>query len=430
MSGLIVSPRGSGVRIDPAEGLIFHHSYRAPTTSIDPQRYAIELRDKDFNLKARLESVADSVSWEWNRIGGCGRCTFRLPGDYDRVDVSADDDIRIWLPDAVTGATLWYRGYVESVTPSINAGNDGFIQVECSGYFGLLDRIVANDSGDPLVYLNTEISLIVQDLVDDFIVANSSITRGTIEASSFIPDAISFKSSVKEALRTCFDLLGTVEYGVNADLEFYWHNQTETLRHVFYLGDKIVKLQDRFDFKNIVNKIFFEGGESAGSAYVTTGQSQTSINRYGKHEEIISNGSIYTASVASQFITSTLRQRGSPLRQLSIGLKNTTKRFEATLPIGACSVIDPAKNQTGAIYGTVGAGGSGKIYGSILNGGSGQIYGGVAKHQVDRVQYSLSPQDGRVHAEVQFGSSISYSRSSATLKRIQQTQEALRQRTL
>ena len=429
MSARIVSP--SSVITDPEQGLTFYHSARPPVTAISPSRYAIEIRDKNFNLKKRIESQVTALSWEWNRIGGCGRCTVKVDGDYKSFQVNPDDDVRVYLPKAGSGALLWYRGYVESVSPSIQTGNSGSITIECTGYFGWLDRIIVHDQGASKVYTNQEVSAVVQDIVDNFIVGNAGITRGTIQGSTFSPDSISFKTTARDAIRTLFDLIGTVEYGIDENLKFFWYNQDPVLRDVFYLGDKVVKITDRVDFKNIVNKVYFEGGEaSPGVVFQTTGQSQSSINRYGKHEEIISNGSIYTINVASQFITSVLRQRSIPARQLAVGLKNIPKRLEATLPIGAFSVVDPDNNQTGAIYGTTAAGGSNKYYGSILSGGSGQLYGGVAKHQVDRVQYQMSPEDGRVHAEVQFGSSIGYSRASASLKKIELEQSALRLRSL
>lgn len=429
MSARIVSP--IGVQTSPDQGVISHYSSRAPIVTISPSRYAIEIRDKNFQLKKRIEAQVTMLSWEWNRIGGCGRATVKVDGDYKAFQVNPDDDVRVYLPKAGGGALLWYRGYVESVSPTIQSGNSGSITIECTGYFGWLDRIIVHNSGASKIYTNQEVSAIVQDIVDNFIVGNAGIARGTIQANNFSPDSISFKTTARDAIRTLFDLIGTVEYGIDENLNFFWYNQDPNLKDVFYLGDKVVKITDRVDFKNIVNKIYFEGGETElGAVFQTTGQSQSSINRYGKHEEIISNGSIYTINVASQFITSILRQRGIPARQLSISLKNIPKRLEAVLPIGAFSVVDPEVNQTGAVYGTTAAGGSNKLYGSILNGGSGQLYGGVAKHQVDRIQYQMSPEDGRVHAEVQFGTSASYSRASSALKRIELEQSALRLRSL
>lgn len=401
-------------------------------STVSPTRYAIEIRDKDYNLKDRLENAVTSLQWEWNRIGGCGRCSIVVEGNYLRLSVAADDDVRIYLTDASgTSATLWYRGYVEAVTPQLTAGNDGNIRIDCAGYFNWLDRIVVHDSGAVKTYTSQEISLIVQDLIDNFVVTNAPITRGTVDASTFVPDTLEFKVTVKEALRTLFDLLGAVEYGVDTSLQFYWRTQSETVAHKFYLGGNVVKLADRVDFKNIMNKIHFEGGDVSGTTFVPTpATAQDSIDRYGLHEEIISNGSIVTNSVANQFMSAVLLQRSKPSRQMSISLKNINRRFETTQPLGAIAVVDPDVAQSRYLWGTTANGGANRLWGLISNSGSGTIYGAVRKEQIDRIMYTMSPEDGRVDAEVQFGTSIGNSKASATIKRLEIVQSTLRQRSL
>lgn len=396
----------------------------------NPNKYAIELRDKDFILKQRLEPYATSVKWEWNRIGGCGRCTITVSGDYSRFKASSDDDIRIYLPDAGgLTATLWYRGYVESVTPSIS-GSQQSIQIECSGYFGWLNRVIVHDEGEELVYTNYEVTQIVSDIITSFIAPNSSITLGTIQASAFSADRLAFKSSAQDVITTLTDLVGTVECGVNENLEFFWYNQGTSITDRFLIGDKITKLQDRFDFKNIINKVYFEGGKDNDVVYKKTGQSVSSQNRYGLKEDIISNGSITTDATAQQYITGILRQKAKPKRQLSLSVMNLNRRIERNQPMGIIAFRDTGVSQAPAIYGTTANGGSNIIYGSKNNGGTGQLYGGVSKHQVDRVSYSFSPQDGRVHADIQFGDSLAFSRASATIKQIEENLNAVRQRSL
>lgn len=395
-----------------------------------PRKFAIELRDKDLNLKARLEPFVTAVQWEWNRIGGCGRATLKVDGDYLRFKIQADDDIRIYLPNEDgLSSTLWYRGYVQSASPELSGGGQ-YISIECSGYFDWLDRIIVHDSGDFLTYASTDIISIVRDIIDTYIVANSDIARGTVDGGSFAPDSIQFKDDAKTCLRTLFDLLGDIEYGVDAQLNFFWRNQDQDVQHKFWLGDKVVKLSDRIDFRNIINQIYFEGGKVGSVPFTTSGGSASSQNRYGKHEAIISNGSITTLSVASKYISGVLYQKGRPGRQLSVALKNITKRFEETIPMGAVSIIDTDATQIAAIYGTTANGGSNKVYGTLANGGSGQLYGGHRKEQIDRVQYSIEPGNGRISAQVQFGDSLAVSRASATLKKIELVQNALRQRSL
>ena len=393
-----------------------------------PSRFAIELRDKSFNLKGRLEAYVDTIQWEWNRIGGCGRCTMVVQGDYLRFSVAADDDVRVYLPNATTGATLWYRGYVTSTAPTLSTGDAGNIRIECTGYFGWLDRIVVHDDNDVKEYENQELSQTVSDIISDFVVPNSSITLGTINASDFSPDILSFKVTAKDAIGTCFDLISDVEYGVNAQLEFYWYNRISTVLTKFYLGGNVTKLSDLVDFRGMMNSIYFEGGDSSGSPFRASGGSSDSQTKFGLREALVSNGSITTNSVAQQYISSLLSQFNTPQRQMSVSLKNIATRFEASLPIGTVSIVDQDSAQSLNKWGKTASGGSNLIYGTAQNLGSGRLWGGVRKEQIDRIVYTLSPEDGRIHADVQFGSSVAFSRASATLKRIEQIQNTLQQR--
>lgn len=395
----------------------------------NPAQYAIELRDKSFNLKARLEPFVSNLNWEWNRIGGCGRCTFEIGGDYKRVLPRSDDDVRIYLPNATTGATLWYRGYVERITPILSASRES-IRVECQGYFGWMERLIVHDDGEPLVVEGAEVSQIVTDLINDFVVPSSDIALGTVQTSDYSPDILTFKGSVRQALETLFNLVVTVEYGVDENLNFFWYNQDDAVKRKFYIGDSVFSLNDKVTYEGIVNKIYFEGGRVDDVAFQVVGGSQMSQDRYGLHEEIISNGSITTLSVANQFISGILQQRGKPLYQRSFSLPNTTVRFEADKPMGAVSVVDMDVDQMGAFYGTTASGGSNKEYGEIIDGGSGQLYRGIRVEQIDRVRYSLSPENGKIDAEIQLGDSRAVSLASSELKRIQLSLDSVRQRSI
>lgn len=61
--------------------------------------YSIELRNKDGNLKQYLTPFVSNVSWEWNRIGGCGRCSITIHKPYRDIIFDARDDIQIRVPN-------------------------------------------------------------------------------------------------------------------------------------------------------------------------------------------------------------------------------------------------------------------------------------------------------------------------------------------
>jgi hypothetical protein len=397
-------------------------------TEITPKTFAVELRDKDGNLRNRLEHVVSEVQWTWLARGGYGRATIKVEGDYLRFQPNADDDVRVYVPDGNGSAFLAYRGIVEKADPSVSSGNKGNIKVECNGYFSLLNRAVIHDAGATKDFESVEVSEIVSGLIDDFIVPSFPIIKGAIDGSSYAPDLISFKTTVKSALETLFNLVGSVQYGVDENLNFYWRNINENLTRRFFIGDKVTALSNRIDLMNIVNRIYFEGGTVNDVLFTRTGSSESSIEKYGLHEALISNGSITTSSVASRYISNILRQKAAPVRQQSFSLRNTNVRLEASLPIGAVALVDPEVAQSGEIYGTFVNGGSNKIYGTLEGGGSGQVYGGVAKFQVERIDYSLSPDDGRLDADVVLGNALAISESSAAIKTIENELDAVSQR--
>lgn len=66
-------------------------------------KYNIELRNKSGKLRQYLTPYAPDVKWEWNRIGGCGRCSIKLKMPYRKIDFNAGDDIQIRMPTGGSG---------------------------------------------------------------------------------------------------------------------------------------------------------------------------------------------------------------------------------------------------------------------------------------------------------------------------------------
>lgn len=68
-------------------------------TAINASNYTVELRDKDGHLKNQLTPYISKINWEWNRIGGCGRCSITLNKAYRDLIFDARDDIQIRVPN-------------------------------------------------------------------------------------------------------------------------------------------------------------------------------------------------------------------------------------------------------------------------------------------------------------------------------------------
>jgi hypothetical protein len=411
-------------RIEANPAFNYFSGIRAP---VAPTGYAIELRDRFGELKARLETHVSSVSWDWRAIGGCGQARLRIIGDYLRYEIQADDDIRIYYP--INGTQeLMYRGYVETVKPRLSSTES--IDVSCMGYWGFLKRFIISDNGLEKEYLGNEITRTLRNILADFIFPKSPITLGTIDASVFSTDVLKFKGDVESAVMTLVDLVGTVECGVDENLQFYWHNQDFSIANRFYVGDHLTDFTDSIDYKGIVNKVYFEGGKVNGSAFQMVGESISSQKKFGVREDIISNGSITTTSVANTFMQGWFKKKNIPIRKASAKLVNINKRLENNKPFGGVAVVDKDSFQDRVYYGATVDGGSEVEYGKYRSGGDNKKYGTSSKYQIDHISYSVSEEDGKIDASIQFADHNLISESSAFLKRLELTSNANRQRSL
>lgn len=405
---------------------VFNYSMQG-RAAVSPTGYAIELRDRFGDLKGRLDSLVTSVSWDWRAIGGCGSARLTIKSGYLDFEILSDDDIRIYYP--INGEQeLMYRGYVETARPRLSSSEQ--IDISCMGYWGFLKRLIVHENGLEKVYNGNELTATLRTILNDFVFPKTGITLGTIESSKYSADLLSFKTDVEGAINTLIDLVGNVECGVDENLQFYWHNQNQKIAHRFYVGEHLTDFSDSVDFKNIVNKIYFEGGKVNGSAFQMVGESVSSQKKFGVREDILSNGSITTTSVANAYIQGWFRKRNIPLRKASARLANINKRLEKNRPFGAVAIIDKDSFQDRVYYGMIADGGSEILYGKTRRGGANKKYGTTIKYQIDHISYSVSPEDSRIHASIQFADHNLISETSAYLKRIENQINSNRQRDL
>jgi len=372
-------------------------------------KYNIELRDKNGGLKAYLTPFVSNVIWEWNRKGGCGACAITLKKGYRDIIFDARDDIQIRIKSGST-TKLFYRGFIANITPALKT--DQQISLQVRGYFDLLKKIIVQDTGDIKTYSSTEISLIVDDIIDNFVIGNTPITKGTIDVEGFVADELQFLNTVENALSTLADLSEGVEYGVDENLVFFWRNEDKTIKNKFFVGDNVEVLERTVKWDDLVNRVYLVGGTVGGSKYKRTGENTDSQALYYLAESIINNGSIITDTVADQYIGSKLRTNSSPIFKIRAKIKNTAKRIEDTVPIGLVSFYDAqydklsAGDLVGDIVGLAVDGGSDITIGLAVDGGDDKTIGGQYAAQASRISYELSNTPDRVNITVELGDTV------------------------
>jgi len=379
-------------------------------TAIVASDFNVEWRDKDNNLKGYLTPyLSKKPTWEWNRKGGCGACSITLAKGYRDLVFDARDDIQIRIKSGAT-SKLVYRGYIADVTPTLQ--KDQTVILKVRGYFDLFKKMIVHDDGDLKTYTSQEVSVIVDDILDTFVTLNSPITKGTIDSGTFTPDSIQFLTTVESALNTLADLTGDIEFGVGADLVFFWRTESTVIRHKFFAGVDIKVLERKVNYDSLINKVYLVGGEVAGVKFKRTAENTDSQSQYYLSEDIVNNGSIVSSTVADEYLGSILRQKSSPQLSIRAQIPNTAKRFEDTVPIGLITFYDVHYDKdlsgdiVGDVIGEAADGGSDIIVGLTADGGSDVFVGGQYSAQVDRISYELSNTPGRVNATIQFGETV------------------------
>lgn len=348
----------------------------------------LELRDKSFNLLEILDHEMMDLTWEFNRIGGCGSISFDLPRQYcnERM-ISGDFNLRLYVRNPTTASyDLWYQGIVEQKSPNVR-GSDETVSIQGHGYQAQLSRIQLR----ALTYSSQEASVIVKNLLDNYIVPNTDITYdlADLEATSFTFDTLELSTDAMSAIQTIADTVGGREWGVDKNRKFYFKARSSTVGLRFPLGSNVTSFSDDDSFKDIVNRVIVQGGDIAGVPYTpdpTTSPYNNAASqlKYGRRDTIYQNSSVVTATVAQQLATSILAEKSDVIRRARCELANYETQIEASIPLPLFNLV-----ARGTFYGE-------KLYGTFL-------YSGQINFQVNRVVYKLHSEDSSITTNLELG---------------------------
>lgn len=237
------------------------------TTPISSTNYNVELRDKDGNLKAYLTPFVSNVSWEWNRIGGCGSASLTLQKGYRDITFDARDDIQIRVKDLVNGGSkLVYRGYIANAVPTLQKNEQITIQVR--GYFDLFKKLIVHDTGDKKTYTTTEVSEIVDDIAKTFIspstpikinyLSNNGFELWTAGDSSAPDDWTLAGASAAVAKESTIKKLGSYSAKVTrAGTDCYLYQDIHAVKGISYWSGKTVTF-GCWVYATVANRAFLE----------------------------------------------------------------------------------------------------------------------------------------------------------------------------
>ncbi len=344
-----------------------------------PFRYRVELRDESFNILAMLENEAIGLRWDYNRIGGCGAFSFTLPRRFnDQGNLGGDFDVRIYKRTGSGTHALWFSGFIEDRSPLFSEPEN--ISISGYGYIAQLNRVIVDKT-----YTSNEISIIVKDILDTFVTPNTDITydAGDIVATSFTADSLVFKTTAMNAMKTLAELAGTREWGVGSDRKFFFKTRSTSVGFYKHRGKDVRQFSNIDSFRDIVNKLYIEGGDVAGTKFTRTVEDTSSQTKFGLREQIIQNSAIITNDVADQYGGAILVEKADLSRRGKIIIVNDKERTEDTVPLGLFVF-----KEEGVRYGE-------ELYGTFL-------YSGDVEYQINKISYKIE-QDATITKTLSLG---------------------------
>jgi len=332
--------------------------------------FIVELRDRDFKLLNRLEHEIERIDWGYSRVGGCDSFRIVLNRKFDEFGaLSVDYDVQVRVRNKTTGDyDLWYRGYLEGRQPVLEERErvtaDGF------GYVAQLQRVYVSKT-----YTSTEISVIVTDILDTFVTPNTKIVKNAskIAATSETPDSLKFQNvTAAEAIRTCAEIAGTREWGVDRTRDFFFQARSTTVKKRYISARDVLKFSLLDSFGNIFNRVLLEGGDVSGTKFTRTINDTASQDKYGLREIVITNHAITTNAVADAYGAAIMAEKKNVQRRGSVEIHNVDELFEDTTPLGTVILKGILG---GTLWGT-------KKWGTFL-------WGGEFAYQINTIRYSF-----------------------------------------
>jgi hypothetical protein len=210
-------------------------------------------------------------------------------------------------------------------------------------------------------------------LLNTYITPNTNISfsASDIENTSFTVDTIEFNTDALTAIRTIADIVGSREWGVDENRKFFFKARSTTVGHILYLNKNVISYSENLDFKEIINRIVVQGGQTGGTHFTAIYNDLVSQAKYNLRTKVIQNSSIFSTTVAMRYATSVFAEFNDVVRRASCEMVNFDIQIESTNPINLLTLIGKEIK-----YGE-------KRYGEFL-------YSGLVNRTVNRINYSIS----------------------------------------
>lgn len=201
-------------------------------------------------------------------------------------DVAIDNRVDLWIYDReMPNGKLVYSGFISSYSPNLIQGKE-VVQVVLFPFAAKWGHLMLeNASGETkLAYNNYDPSNILKNLIDlyrlqeidvNYTDTSVDLTGTTV---SYTYNANLIKEAVDKIIELCPD---DWFFRVDANNEIWLKQKNLNADHQVYIGKNIISMEPIKRSENIVNKVYFIGGETGGVQLYKVYNDTASQNTYG-----------------------------------------------------------------------------------------------------------------------------------------------------
>jgi len=93
--------------------------------------FKIIISDRNFQIRQEIQNEASSISWDYNRMGGCGKFSFTLAEKFcQEIALGGDFNVKIQVKNKTTKAfETWYQGRIENKNHSVKGQTETVLVV-------------------------------------------------------------------------------------------------------------------------------------------------------------------------------------------------------------------------------------------------------------------------------------------------------------
>lgn len=258
------------------------------------KRFIFKAYDPTGGFISTIPDVIDEPRFTSYINGGLGDLTFKLPRSvfqYEEGTVIAQNNqvkIECFDTDAPTGTSI-YNGYISKYAPTLDQGKQ-YILVTCLGYISETQRFMAEDaSGNTtLTYNSYDPTNILKDILDKFTAAGGHPDY-TVSSAADTGTTVSYEFNTytfKECLDKVIELAPNGwYYFVDSANTVHFKAKDVTANHTFVLGKDVITIIPEKSAENMVNRVYFTGGDVSGTTMYKKYDRSGSISTYGLHAQ-------------------------------------------------------------------------------------------------------------------------------------------------